>query len=79
MGVDFNVVVVFKTNQTSLGLNYVSTLLEAINFLLEVLRDQCICDILPIIFYNKMYNDLEHFQLDTLNHVQTLILCCHLY
>jgi hypothetical protein len=35
MGVDFNVEVVFKTNQTFLGLNYVLTLLEAINFLLE--------------------------------------------
>jgi hypothetical protein len=36
MGVDFNVVVLFKTNQTSLGLNYVLPLLEAINFLLKV-------------------------------------------
>jgi hypothetical protein len=36
MVVDFNVVVLFKTKQTSLGLNYVLPLLEAINFLLEV-------------------------------------------
>jgi hypothetical protein len=36
IGVDFNVVALFRTNQTSLGLNYVLPPLETINFLLEV-------------------------------------------